>query len=105
MSDEQIIRLLGLDNKVSSNGLTQECKHNDVTKDDYAWYVCTTCHEELRYNPNKHPPDRAQLYSMMKMQQRIQSRVKNLTKWLSEYNIPFEELLLVEFFDFIHKYE
>ena len=108
MSDEQmmeIIRLLGLDNKVSSNGLTQECKHRDVAKDDNEFYVCMTCHEELRYNPNRPPPDRAKLYSMMKMQRRSQSRVKNLTKWLDGCNIPFEELLLIEFFDFVHKYE
>ncbi|GFX51163.1 uncharacterized protein TNCV_2735141 [Trichonephila clavipes] len=85
--------------------INEECKHYDVTKDDYGWYVCWACHEELRYDPNKRPISHYDLYASVKSQQRIKHRVKNLTQWIEKYNLPFGEELLFDFFSFIHKFE
>ncbi|KAF8769808.1 hypothetical protein HNY73_017417 [Argiope bruennichi] len=72
----EVIRLLGLDKKASSDRGSQDCKHKDVRKNDDGWYVCTSCHEELRYNPNKPPLSHLQLYLIMKRQQSLKSRAK-----------------------------
>ncbi|GBN18447.1 hypothetical protein AVEN_78475-1 [Araneus ventricosus] len=114
----EIIRLFGLDIKVPSDecssyegpaddlkNKTQKCEHKHVRKNYDGFNVCLTCHEELRYNPNKPPFDLLEMYLNMKRQKRWKSRMKNLTKWLGTYNITFEEELLDELFDFIHKYE
>lgn len=77
------------------------CKHGYITKSDDGWYVCSECHEELRYNPNKRPVNIGDIYSEMMRQQRWKQRMKGLTKWLG----PFEdELLLVDFQSFINEY-
>ncbi|GBN02847.1 hypothetical protein AVEN_168200-1 [Araneus ventricosus] len=114
----EIIRLSSLDIKVPSDecssdegpaddlkNKTQEWEHKNFRKNDDGFYVCLTCHEELRYNPNKPPFDLLEMYLNMKRQQRWKSRMKKLTKWLGTYNIPFEEELLDELFDLIHRYE
>ncbi|GBL93094.1 hypothetical protein AVEN_154052-1 [Araneus ventricosus] len=74
-------------------------------KNDDGWYVCSTCHEELRYNPNEPPFDPLKVYSLMKRQQSLKSRANSLIKWISQFNLPFEEWLVVDFWSFIHKYE
>ena len=85
--------------------LPQDCRNDYVIRNDYGWYVCTSCHEELKYNSNKPPLNHLQLYLIMKRQQSLKSRANNLEKWLRKLNLPFEEQLVVDFWSFIHKYE
>ena len=85
--------------------LPQDCRHDYVIRNDYGWYVCGICCEELRYNPNKRTLDHLQLYLTMKRQQSLKSRANILEKWIRQFNLPFEEQLIVDFWSFIHKYE
>ncbi|GBN29389.1 hypothetical protein AVEN_174585-1 [Araneus ventricosus] len=85
--------------------LNGECEHKYVIQNDDGWYVCQTCGEELMYDPNKPPVDLKQLCLESALKRRRESKMKNLTKWLGMYNIPFEEELLDEFYSFILKYE
>lgn len=83
----------------------EECDHKDVTVDVDGWYVCTTCHIEMRVNPNEHPYGIKQILSDLKAQRRLKSRTKTITSFLREYHLPFEEELLDAFLVFSHKYE
>lgn len=97
MDMKEVIRLSDLS--------AQECKHEYIAQNDYGWYVCGECHEELRYNPNKPPLNHLQLYLIMKRQQSLKSRADNLEKWISQFHLPFQEQLVVDFLSFTHKYE
>lgn len=80
----------------------EDCKHLDIIRNDDGWYVCRTCHEELRYNPNTPPVDLAQLYLASENQRKMVTRMKCLSKWLDAYNLPDD--ILSDFLLFIQKY-
>lgn len=111
---KEVVELIGRDIKVSSgecsdndstNDRPKECKHVYVIQNDDGWYVCQSCGEELRYNPNKPPVSLYQLYVEQRSRRRQINRMKTLTAWLCKYRFPFEEELLDKFLSFIDKYE
>lgn len=83
----------------------EECEQRYVIQNDDGWYICQACGEELRYNPNNKPPIKiADLYFVKAQTAKMNSRMKNLSKWLDKYNFPFEDELLVDYSSFINKY-
>ena len=84
--------------------LPQDCRHGYVIKNNDGWYVCQFCAEELRYDPNKRPVTLADLYYQKAQISKMNSRIKNISKWLDKNNFPLDDELLVEFSSFINKF-